>query len=285
MSLCFFHGDLDGHTSAAIIDKRFHIDKFVVADYDMQFPFDEISKDEAVYIVDFSLKDKETLNRLLSITKKVVWIDHHITAIQKFKGYENIEGMRADTYPAACLLCWKFCYPLVDPPTFVSLVSDYDTWKYEFGDMTRNLVTAAQNMENTYPLNRDFWRLVLDNDQKIIEDMGDNGKKIRQKLENERKNYAKNYAFSIDFEGLKTIACNKRDGGSLLFENLEDISCFDIMLSFQYNGRSKLWEFSLYSTNSEVDCSEIAKKYGGGGHPGAAGFSLDYLPFELGRSK
>ena len=41
MSLCLFHGDLDGHTPAAIIDKRFHIDKFIVASYDMEIPFDK----------------------------------------------------------------------------------------------------------------------------------------------------------------------------------------------------------------------------------------------------
>jgi len=281
VSLCLFHGDLDGHTSAAIIDKRFHIDKFVVANYDMNFPFDRICKNEEVYIVDFSLKSKEVLDRLLSVTKNVVWIDHHITAIQKFKGYENIEGIRADTYPAACLLCWQYCYPSITPPAFVSLASDYDTWTYRFGDDTRNLVTAAHSMENTHPLNRDFWRLVLNNDKKTIEDLKFNGEKIRSVQERDRANFVKNNAFKIDFEGLKTIACNKRDNGSLLFESLEDIDSYDIMMSFQYCGKSKLWEFSIYSTKPNVNCSEIAKKYGGGGHPGAAGFSQTKLPFKL----
>jgi len=281
MSLCLFHGDLDGHTSAAIIDKRFRVDKFVVANYDIDFPFDRICKNEEVYIVDFSLKSKEVMSRLLSVTKNVVWIDHHITAIQKFKGYENIEGIRADTYPAACLLCWQYCYPSITPPAFVSLVSDFDTWTYKFGDDTRNLVTAAQSMENTHPLNRDFWKLVLNNDKKIIEGLKLNGEKIRLVQENDRINFAKNNAFEVNFEGLKTIACNKRDGGSLLFENLENIGDYDIMMSFQYCGKSKLWEFSIYSTKPNVNCSEIAKKYGGGGHPGAAGFSQTKLPFKL----
>jgi len=285
MSLCFFHGDLDGHTSAAIIDKRFHINKFIVANYDMDFPFDEISKNEEVYIVDFSLKNKEVFNRLLSITKNIVWIDHHISAIKKFKGYENIKGIRVDTYPAACLLCWKYCYPLIAAPFFVDLVSDYDTWKYNFGDKTRDLVAAAQSMENTHPLNREFWRLVLNNDLETIEKIRENGSKIRQIQEMQRKSFVNNYSFKIDFEGVKTIACNKMDSGSLLFEGLENIKDYDMMLSFQYCGKSKLWEFSLYSTKSYINCSEIAKKYGGGGHRGAAGFSCKDLPFKFYKKK
>ena len=34
------------------------------------------------------------------------------------------------------------------------------------------------------------------------------------------------------------------------------------------------WNFSLYNDNGLVDCSAIAKQYGGGGHKGAAGFRL-----------
>ena len=35
-----------------------------------------------------------------------------------------------------------------------------------------------------------------------------------------------------------------------------------------------MWNFSLYNDNGEVDCSQIAKQFGGGGHKGAAGFRL-----------
>lgn len=35
------------------------------------------------------------------------------------------------------------------------------------------------------------------------------------------------------------------------------------------------WAFSLYNDNGEVDCSAIAKQFGGGGHKGASGFVCD----------
>jgi nanoRNase/pAp phosphatase (c-di-AMP/oligoRNAs hydrolase) len=46
-------------------------------------------------------------------------------------------------------------------------------------------------------------------------------------------------------------------------------------MPFSFDGDE--WIISLYSRN--IDVSEIAKKYGGGGHKGAAGFHCKDLPF------
>ena len=40
-----------------------------------------------------------------------------------------------------------------------------------------------------------------------------------------------------------------------------------------------MWNFSLYNDNGLVDCSIIAKQYGGGGHFSASGFICDYNTF------
>jgi oligoribonuclease NrnB/cAMP/cGMP phosphodiesterase (DHH superfamily) len=39
------------------------------------------------------------------------------------------------------------------------------------------------------------------------------------------------------------------------------------------------WHFGLRS-RGDFDCSQVAKQYGGGGHPGASGFHCDRLPWE-----
>jgi nanoRNase/pAp phosphatase (c-di-AMP/oligoRNAs hydrolase) len=38
-----------------------------------------------------------------------------------------------------------------------------------------------------------------------------------------------------------------------------------------------MWNFSLYNDNGKVDCSVIAKSFGGGGNNGAAGFRIKDL--------
>lgn len=64
--------------------------------------------------------------------------------------------------------------------------------------------------------------------------------------------------------------------GSDWFNSVDD-SSYDILMPFSYNGRYKTWSYSMYSKT--VDVSVIAKKYGGGGHMGAAGFNSDKLLF------
>lgn len=48
---------------------------------------------------------------------------------------------------------------------------------------------------------------------------------------------------------------------------------YDLLIGFSFDGYR--WSYSLRS--EKVDCSQIAKKFGGGGHRGAAGFSTTIL--------
>jgi len=45
--------------------------------------------------------------------------------------------------------------------------------------------------------------------------------------------------------------------------------------------KDNIWLFSLYTNKDDVDCSIIAKKYGGGGHKKASGFSSSTIPFDI----
>ena len=56
----------------------------------------------------------------------------------------------------------------------------------------------------------------------------------------------------------------------------EKFKQYPLCLSFVYMGNK--WTVGLYSET--IDVSVIAKKYGGGGHTGAAGFVCDTLPFK-----
>ena len=69
---------------------------------------------------------------------------------------------------------------------------------------------------------------------------------------------------------------------SLLFKDIERPSDdFDIMITYVFDGEK--YTVSLYTTKKDVNVAVIAKKYGGGGHPQAAGFvcsGID-LPIDL----
>jgi len=61
----------------------------------------------------------------------------------------------------------------------------------------------------------------------------------------------------------------------------DKINEFDICIGFVFDGLR--YTVGLYS--QKLDVSEIAKKYGGGGHPGAAGFVCKQLPFSASMAK
>ena len=53
---------------------------------------------------------------------------------------------------------------------------------------------------------------------------------------------------------------------------------YDAVIPFFYiNGK---WKYSIFSNKDNIDCSQVAKTYDGGGHKGAAGWITDKLIFE-----
>ena len=55
-------------------------------------------------------------------------------------------------------------------------------------------------------------------------------------------------------------------------EGYDGAACF-------YRTKDGKWSFSLYNDNGKVDCSVIAKSFGGGGHFSASGFQCNDATF------
>jgi len=276
---CFYHTDMDGHCAGAIVAQAMSDQEndgtgfeYIAINYNHQFPFGEIKPNEEVVIVDFSLQKPGDFEKLLEITKRVIWIDHHKTAIEKWKHLDgNIEGIRRDGV-AACELTWEYFYPDEPIPPVVELLGDYDIWAFKHGDAT-NYLQAGIKLNDTKP-ESGMWAEWLDPeyypDREIKE-----GKVALQYRDNYYAELIKSWAFFTTFEGYKVIACNAGSVSSQLFDTVKED--YDIMMPFVFDG--KRWTVSVYTKKSDIDCSELAKKYGGGGHRQAAGFQCDQLPF------
>lgn len=289
---CFYHNDSDGKCAGfwvalnvGIHDKYNDMPAFQEIDYRTKFPMETIRKDEQVYIVDYSISPDE-MRELLNITKDVTWIDHHKTAIEKYKEFEHeIRGIRYDGV-SGCMLTYCYIHHMTargegeikpfdismteDAPMFTKFIDDWDVWKFNYGDDTRYFQIAF----NAYDFSpcADTWDMFLDNDgeQTLIEQ----GKIMIQYRDNWAKNYMK-LGFETEFEGYKCFAVNLGCCNSDYFKSLPE-GKYEILMPFVFDGN--VYTVSLYSTT--VDVSEIAKKYGGGGHKGASGFQIKELPFK-----
>lgn len=282
----YFHNDLDGRCAGAIAYRATKVEKvkgakveLIELDYKDEIVVKEINPYEQVIIVDFSFKP-EVMEKVLLLTKNIVWIDHHKTAFE-YKYSEELRGIR-DSKFSGCELTWKYFYGKKEMPRAVELIGDRDKWAWKYGEVTANF-NMGMKLYDHQPEDKIWNRLFglgayfrLAEVSDIIEEG-----KICIKFRNQFcKDYCNSYGFETVFENYKCFALGIYMFGSEAFGNR--MKKYDICLSYEYVGDS--WIVGLYS--DKVDVSKIAQKYGkkygtsGGGHKSAAGFVAPELPFK-----
>lgn len=290
---CFYHNDADGRCAGFWVDlnvglnDQYQDHSFIEMSYAKPFPMESIRKDEQIYIVDYSISPDE-MRQLLKITKNVTWIDHHKTAIEKYKDFEyEIRGIRYDGI-AGCMLTYCYIHHMTqrgtgdikpfdpsmtkDAPRFTKLIADWDVWKFEYGDDTRHFITAF-NAYNFCPSSR-LWDDFLSSDDFTCSEFIKKGITMNAFRDGWARDYM-NLGFESEFEGAKCFAVNLGRCNSEYFKSLP-VGEYDVLMPFVFDGDQ--YAVSLYSTT--IDVSEIAKKHGGGGHKGASGFQCKELPFK-----
>lgn len=274
---CFYHDDMDGRCSAAIVSfytKNTNPQDYYEMNYDKEFPLDKIGQDEEVFIVDFSFTEKTMgiLKGISKITNKLYWIDHHsssINLINKYSELDKIKGIR-DSSNSGAYLTWVYFYGDADIPLFIKLVSDYDTWKLKIRESTFFKLGIDSTNYNALD---NIWKELYkehknQNNKNNLLQLIKNGETIKKYLDKDYEEKRKKNSYEVKFEGLKALVINE-DSNSWVFG--QEIKNYPIVINWVYaNG---LYKYSLYTEDSNVDCSKLAEKYGGGGHKGAAGFS------------
>lgn len=294
---CFYHVDEDGKLSGFWVNELArHYDgyekEFIPINYGMEFPFESIHPDEQIFIVDYSILPEE-MDRLLEITKDVTWIDHHQSAIKRYENYpHDIKGLRYDGI-AGCMLTYCYFKHMVvtqfdtgsvitiafdesmtqDAPMFTKYVADYDVWTFEYLG-TENFQMGLQ-LYDTTPDNipeNNIWKAMLKIGDEVVCDIMSKGKDLITYRDNWAKEYCESKGFETEFCGYKCFAMNLGLCGSPEFKSVDD-GTYDMFIGFCFDGEK--WSYALRSAT--VNVAEIAMMYGGGGHPGAAGFSSDEL--------
>lgn len=243
------------------------------------------NKEDITFILDLSPECLADYNG--EVEENIFWIDHHKTAIEKFnpllKGY-RIDGV------AACRLTWQwfnnkldlpnkeaFVNREVDEPLSVQLAGEYDVW-----DKRNYQAELLQYALRSVELTEDVWKNLLTlHDDLVTCNFLHNGVISRFYAGKMDDNLMKK-SFILKWEGLTWLTINTGSFNSLTFK-LRDLpeTGHDALLGFMFNGKN--WMVSLYHARhrTDIDLSEIAKKYNGGGHRGACGFTCKQLPFEI----
>lgn len=278
----YHHNDFDGRCAAAIVRRSvsriggFFPEEFIEVDYKDKIKVEDIKTDETVLILDFSFKP-EVMAEVLKRTTKVIWIDHHKTAFEYDYSYGvHLLGL-LDAKFSGCELTWKYYFPDKPIPKGVQLIGDYDIWAFRHGELTEDYNLGLW-LYDTVPhsFNSCWNKFVFTDDKKLIEEVANKGKLVKLFRDNFCNDYVKSFGFETEFDGHKAFAMGLTEFGSKAFG--DKIKEYPICINFEFNG--EVWTIGLYSET--LDVGAIAKKYGGGGHTGAAGFTWANweLPFK-----
>lgn len=276
---CYHHNDLDGRCAAAIVLKSIRelgawpADdlEFIEVDYKDAIDVDAIVQGEIIYIVDFSFKP-EVMAQVLERTSAVIWIDHHVTAASYNYG-RVLPGKRdfSNKGLSGCELAW-LCFFHTEPPVPVRMIGDYDSWRLFFQPECFQFYEGMK-LEKTGP-GELIWKGLLNGDVDQLKKIMTNGSTAMQYRDNYCKDICRAYGYETEIDGHRAYAANLYRFGSQGFGHR--FSQYPLCIAYIHDGRR--FTVSLYS--EQVDVSEIAKKHGGGGHKGAAGFVCSELPFK-----
>lgn len=278
--LCFHHDDLDGIASAAIVARAHPGAELVSVGYEGKFPWDSLKGREIVYMVDFALQPFAEMIKLKQQLEgqgaRFVWIDHHQTALDSAKDIEFQADGLCQVGKAGCELTWGFLNPKQKMPEVVKFAGRFDVWDHSDSRTLPIHYAMEANKEANDP-NSTWWKRQLNGKDTDISGMVTDGKAIEQWLTEFNKRHMERASFDINFEGLRCVAAPTTLPGSMQFDSVKKGK--DAAIAFRPLSDGK-WTVSMYSLKAGVNVGEVCASQGGGGHPGAAGFQCDELPFK-----
>ncbi len=213
-----------------------------------------------VYLVDFSYS-RAVIKDMLEVAASVTIIDHHKSAIADLETlkHPNLNLVFSQVHSGA-VLTWKHFFPGRSVPQLLLHIEDRDLWKFILPG-TREIIAALYSHEFDFAV----WDAL---DLTAMYNEGPGILRAHDKLVKDILSYPCRY-MCIGNKVVPVVNCGKSlasDVGNALSKG------HDFSASYYDTDKDRI--FSLRSATDGTDVSEIASKYGGGGHRNAAGFSI-----------
>lgn len=260
--IVFYHGNCnDGFGAAWVAYKKFKSNaSYIPIQHDSPLPADLRKKN--IYFLDFC-PGLEDIKRLHKEAAGLYVIDHHESVKEVIK---NVPNKIYDLSHSGSVLAWQYFFPGQAIPKLLRHVEDKDLWNFKLSK-TKEILAALDLEDHNFQTWNRFAKK-LDNTGKR-KDVIEQGKTI---LEYQRRVIGSlvGQADRVKFEGYEVLCVNSpvlnSEIGSALVKKMPPFG----IIWYEQKGKIKV---SLRS-DSKLNVFKLAAKYGGGGHPGAAGFRI-----------
>ncbi len=292
-----YHADcIDGFTSVWVARRAMLERGNEVETIEMEYNQDSILRLEAAiecilpdtcYLVDYSVSKNEYI-ALINAYPRVgfITLDHHKTAFERYGDSDreitttstlhwvgpNNSQVILDNDRSGAGLCWSLFYPTKDAPMLVKYVQDYDLWRFKLGDNTKYMHQFLGALDYSFESWGEIYTQLEKGDLSSVR----KGKELQDCHDGDVVQVAAKAVPIIlaGYTGL-VVQCDRvlaSDVGHALSEK-----CGTFGACIRLNLEAGKIEWSLRGTK-DFDVSAIAKRFGGGGHAGAAGFESSLTP-------
>lgn len=217
-----------------------------------------------VFMLDFSYRGQDLVQLYNDCYLTV--IDHHKTAQEELGG-EDVDWAIFDMTKSGALLTYEHLHRDDVVPKLIQYISDRDLWEFKLPD-SRAIDAHIKSHEKDFGTWMHLEReLEEDFDQCVIK-----GKAILQFQQRMVEMICKQ-SHIMNIAGHEVPVTNSTAFWSEVGHHLLEMHPDAPFVASYYEKANSRRVFSLRSREN-FDCSEIAKKFGGGGHAQAAGFDI-----------
>lgn len=265
--LVIYHGNcLDGFGSAYAAWRHFVLERewdaeFVAAAHG-ESPPPHAGRD--VYLLDYVYK-RPVMEALCAQARRVVVLDHHRSAEHDLRGLEggcaNLE-LHFDMRRSGAVISWEY-FNRSPLPRLLAHIQDRDLWQWRLPG-SRDITAALMS----YPHEFELWHGFVQTPE-ALRTLAAEGHSINRYRDREIALYLER-AVMGEIAGHKVPVVNAPDGiHSELLSELSQGRPF--AAGYSDRGGERRW--SLRSDAHGLNVADIAVRFGGGGHPHAAGFA------------
>lgn len=273
--ICIYHGPscADGFTAAWAIWQKWGDVQFIPGVYGEAPPLEQ-AEGKSVLLVDFSYGE-EDLRALAAVALSVTVLDHHIGAkdtLLSLGGFTSDERVITAVYDeerSGAVLAWDYAWGGI-APKMVEYVQDRDLWKFDL-ENSHEISAVLGSHNHTF----DMWTEL----SRRIEDPGrrpfvvSEGQALLRGKDRDIRAMLAATTRTMIIDGTEVpVAMMPYFWASEAGHILGEGQPFAATYFDRADGKR---QFSLRSSADGVDVNAIAKKFGGGGHKHAAGFTID----------
>lgn len=269
---CFYHaGCPDGMGAAWSVYRAWNgAGRFIARGHDDVARAGDFEKNLVVF-VDIAPRVDEA-RALAEKVDKLIVLDHHITAKQRFDEHpllakelaERGHELHFDMTRSGAMLAWDYFHGPAPAPELLRYVQDQDLWHWALP--ASDEVNAAIA---SYPRSFEAWTAMAG---RSAEALAEEGRHILRSNRMEVERVLKN-ATTIHVEGHRIEAVNSSVHRAQVGHELAERERFGKPWGCVYRVQGSKVHATLYSIG-DLDVSAIATRLGGGGHPNAAGFTV-----------